>query len=263
MNMRKQAENYHCNKTTYFTYCNIGKVNVKIKWETINKLNKTSVNTVIRVIDLHTHTIFSDGELLPSELVRRAVIHGYEAIAITDHADYTNLEYLIDTARKAKYLEKEWDIRVLAGVELTHVPPRKIAPLAKKAKDLGAEIVVVHGETIAEPVASGTNAVSAACEYVDILAHPGLISEADVEAAKENNVCLEITARNGHNRTNGHVSRLSLEIGATLLVNTDTHAPENLITDETALKIAIGAGLTEVQAKEVLRASAKKVAEIV
>ncbi len=166
---------------------------------------------VIRLIDLHTHTIFSDGGLLPSELVRRAVIHGYEAIAITDHADYTNLEHLIETAKKAKYLENEWDIRVFAGIELTHVPPRKIAPLAKKAKELGAEIVVVHGETLAEPVASGTNAASAACEYVDILAHPGLISEEDIQTAIENNVCLEITSRNGHNRTNGHVVRLALE----------------------------------------------------
>jgi histidinol phosphatase-like PHP family hydrolase len=218
---------------------------------------------VILLIDLHTHTIFSDGELLPSELVRRAVIHGYEAIAITDHADYTNLEQLIEAAQKAKYLENEWNIRVLAGVELTHVPPRKIAPLAKKAKDLGAEIVLVHGETTSEPVAAGTNAVSVACEYVDILAHPGLISEEDVQTAAENNICLEITARNGHCKTNGHVVRLSLDIGATLVLNTDTHAPENLITDETALKIAIGAGLTESRAEEVFKASAKKIAEIV
>jgi histidinol phosphatase-like PHP family hydrolase len=218
---------------------------------------------VIRLIDLHTHTIFSDGELIPSELVRRAIIHGYEAIAITDHADYTNLEQLVEAAKKAKYLENEWDIRVLAGVELTHVPPRKIAPLAKKAKELGAEIVVVHGETTSEPVAAGTNSVSVACEYVDILAHPGLISEEDVQTAAENDVCLEITARNGHNRTNGHVARLALDIGATLVLNTDAHTPENLITYENALKIALGAGLTESAAKEVFKASAKKVAEIV
>ena len=215
------------------------------------------------MIDLHTHTIFSDGELIPSELVRRAVIHGYEAIAITDHADYTNIDQLVDVAKKAKYLENEWDIRVLAGVELTHVPPRKIAPLAKKAKDLGAEIVVVHGETTSEPVAVQTNAVAAACEYVDILAHPGLISEEDARTAAENDVYLEITARNGHNRTNGHVARLALDVGATLVLNTDTHTPENLITDESALKIALGAGLTESLAKDVFKASAKKVAEII
>ena len=215
------------------------------------------------LIDLHTHTIFSDGELIPSELARRAVIHGYEAIAITDHADYTNLEQLIEAAKKAKYLENEWDIRVLAGVELTHVPPRKIAPLAQKAKELGAEIVVVHGETISEPVASGTNAASVACDYVDILAHPGLISQEDVQTAVENNVYLEITTRNRHNITNGHVARLAVEIGAILVVNTDTHAPENLITDENALKIAMGAGLTKFRSIETFKASEKKVAEIV
>ncbi|HIH92662.1 TPA: histidinol phosphate phosphatase domain-containing protein [Methanosarcina acetivorans] len=215
------------------------------------------------MIDLHTHTIFSDGEFLPSELVRHAVLHGYEAVAITDHADHTNLEWLLEAAKKAKYLEEEWDIRVLSGVELTHVPPRKIAPLSKKAKELGAEIVVVHGETISEPVAPGTNSASVACEYVDILAHPGLISEEDVQTAVDNNVLLEITTRNGHNRTNGHVARLALEIGATLVVNTDTHGPGNLITDETALKIAMGAGLTESRVKEAFEASKKKVAEIV
>lgn len=222
-----------------------------------------NLKTVINLIDLHTHTIFSDGELIPSELVRRAVIHGYEAIAITDHADYTNIEQVVGVANKAKYLEREWDIKILSGVELTHVPPRKIAPLARKAKDLGAEIVVVHGETISESVEAGTNAVSAACEYVDILAHPGLITEKDARTAAENNVCLEITARNGHSRTNGHVARLALYVGATLLLNTDTHTPQNLITQENAMKIAIGAGLTETAAKEVFKASAKKVAEII
>ncbi len=45
-------------------------------------------------------------------------------------------------------------------------------------------------------------------------------------------------------------------------VNTDTHYPENLITDETALKIATGSGHTEAWAREALKASARKVEEI-
>jgi len=45
-------------------------------------------------------------------------------------------------------------------------------------------------------------------------------------------------------------------------VNTDTHDPEDLITDETALKVAMGAGLTESRAREALKASARKIAEI-
>ena len=98
---------------------------------------------------------------------------------------------------------------------------------------------------------------------MDILAHPGLISEQDVETAKGNGIFLEITARNGHNRTNGHVARLAKEIGAKLVLNTDTHSPDNLITDETALKIAMGAGLSEFEAKEAFKVAAKKVAELV
>lgn len=207
------------------------------------------------MIDLHTHTIFSDGELIPSELVRRAIVHGYQAIAITDHVDYSNIEHVLAGAKKAKYLEDVWDIRVLAGVELTHVPPEKIAPLVKKARELGAEIVVVHGETISEPVAPGTNSAVVELSDVDILSHPGLITMDDAQKAVDNDVCLEITSRNGHNRTNGHVAKVALEVGATLVVNTDTHSPDDLITKDTARKIAMGAGLGKEQADEVLAAS--------
>ncbi len=203
------------------------------------------------MIDLHTHSIFSDGELLPSELVRRAVVHGYTAIAITDHVDFTNIEYVLDGIKKARYLEEVWDIRVLAGVEITHVPPQKIPALVDLARQLGSEIVVVHGETLAEPVLPGTN--RAAIEAgADILAHPGLISKEDAILAAELGVYLEITARCGHNRANGHVVKIAQEVGADMIVCTDSHSPGDLVTDEEALNIAMGAGLSEKHAQEVL-----------
>lgn len=77
------------------------------------------------MIDLHTHSTFSDGELIPSELVRRAVVKGYKAIAITDHADFTNIEHILSCMKNIKSLEEDYDIRVFTGVELTHVPPGK------------------------------------------------------------------------------------------------------------------------------------------
>ncbi len=160
------------------------------------------------MIDLHTHTIFSDGELIPSELVRRAEVLGYTAIGITDHVDYTNIEHVLTCVSKAKYLEDVLDIRVLVGVEITHVPPQKIGPLAILARKLGAEIVVVHGETPAEPVRPGTNRAALEAR-VDILAHPGFITLEEAELARENDVCLEITSRSGHNITNGHVARMA------------------------------------------------------
>ena len=42
--------------------------------------------------DLHTHSLLSDGELLPSELARRYEEKGYKAIAITDHVDFSNIK---------------------------------------------------------------------------------------------------------------------------------------------------------------------------
>ena len=54
----------------------------------------------------------------------------------------------------------------------------------------GAEIVVVHGETIVEPVIKGTNWSAVNCPEVDILAHPGLITVEEVEIAKYNDIAL-------------------------------------------------------------------------
>lgn len=201
------------------------------------------------MIDLHTHSTFSDGELIPSELVRRAVFHGYTALAITDHVDFTNIEHVLSCVKKVKSLEDDYDIKIFPGVELTHVPPGKMPELVEKARKLGAEIVVVHGETTVEPVPPGTNHVAVSLD-IDILAHPGLITIEDVELAKENGICLELTSRNGHNRTNGHVARIATETGANLVVNTDSHSPHDLISDETAFTIALGAGLDQKGARK-------------
>jgi histidinol phosphatase-like PHP family hydrolase len=203
------------------------------------------------MIDLHTHTTFSDGELIPSELVRRAEVLEYTTIGLTDHADYTNIEHILSCVSRIKYFEEVSDIRVLVGAELTHVPPAKIGPLAAAARQLGAEIVVVHGETPVEPVRPGTN--RAAIEAgVDILAHPGFITLEEAELARENNVCLEITSRSGHNITNGHVVRMAKLAGAKMVVDTDSHSPRDLITSERAIEIAMGAGLTLQEASAIV-----------
>ncbi|MCL7414441.1 MAG: histidinol phosphate phosphatase domain-containing protein [ANME-2 cluster archaeon] len=203
------------------------------------------------MIDLHTHSLFSDGELLPSELVRRAVVHGYTAIAITDHVDFSNIEQVLNGIKKTIYLEEVWDIQVLPGVEITHVPPQKIAKMVALARELGARVVVVHGETLSEPVLQGTN--RAAIEAgADILAHPGLISKEDASVAAQQGVCLEITSRCGHNRANGHVARVAEEVGTKLVVGTDCHSPDDLMTDEQAYRVALGAGLSEKRAHDAI-----------
>jgi histidinol phosphatase-like PHP family hydrolase len=207
------------------------------------------------VIDLHTHSIFSDGELIPSELARRAKVTGYSALAITDHGDHSNFDFII--SRLVKVCRKLADalaIQVIPGIELTHIPPEYIYDLAVEARHTGAKIVVVHGETIAEPVAAGTNAAALRAP-IDILAHPGLITKDEAMEAARNSICLEITARKGHSLTNGHVVKMARQAKAPLILNSDSHAPHDLVHKDMARKIALGAGLTEAETEVMFRNS--------
>lgn len=194
------------------------------------------------------HSLFSDGELLPSELARRAANLNHEVITITDHVDYSNVEQIPQIQKAIDDINANWNIKVVLGAEVTHVPTESIDGVAKKAKDLGAQIVVVHGETLNEPVIEGTNYAAVNSEYVDILGHPGLITYEEAQIAKENGIYLEISARSGHCLGNGHVANIASEVGNKLLVNTDTHSPDNLITFEKSYEIALGAGLSKKEA---------------
>jgi putative hydrolase len=214
------------------------------------------------MIDLHTHSLLSDGELLPSELVRRAAVKGYKVLGITDHVDSTNMEAVIPAILKLVDKAYCYDgITVVPGVELTHVPRRLIKGLILRARELGAFYVVVHGETIAEPVEEGTNR-EAIEGGADILAHPGLITEEDVSLAKERNVLLEITARKGHSLSNGHVARLAEKIGTRLVINTDSHSPFDLVNDEEARTIVLGAGLSSAEFDRMQHNAAELVTKI-
>jgi len=196
------------------------------------------------MIDFHTHSLFSDGQLVPAEHLRRVEVLGYEAIAITDHADSSSLDFIIPRIlRAAEDLNKYSATRLLAGIELTHVPPAMFGELVARARDLGAQIVIGHGETVVEPVQPGTN-LAAIKAGVDILAHPGFISPAEAELAAANDVFLELSGRKGHSLTNGYVAKLAEETGALMAVNADAHGPGDFLTAEMAEKVALGAGLS-------------------
>ncbi|MSQ40215.1 MAG: histidinol phosphate phosphatase domain-containing protein [Dehalococcoidia bacterium] len=205
------------------------------------------------VYDFHTHTFLSDGVLSPLELIRRAVVRGYKAIAVTDHCGLEDQERVVPIlVRECAVASSQWNILAIPGVELTHVPPSMINEAAQRAKALGARIVVVHGETVVEPVEPGTNRAALASPYVDILAHPGLLTEKEAQNAAARGVFLELSARRGHSLTNGRVAKLGLAFGASLVVDSDAHAPEDLLTEELARAIALGAGLEEGRVPDLL-----------
>jgi putative hydrolase len=205
------------------------------------------------VYDFHTHTSLSDGDLSPMEMIRRAVVAGYSAVALTDHASVGDMQRIVPELIQACALARRyWKILAIPGIELTHVPARAIGETAKKAKELGAWIVVVHGETIVEPVEKGTDLAALKSPDVDILAHPGFLSEEEAQLAAEKGIFLEISARKGHSLTNGHVARLASKAGAKLLVNSDAHTVEDLLTKAFARDVIQGSGLDEAACREAL-----------
>ena len=205
------------------------------------------------MFDFHTHTFLSDGVLSPVELIRRAHVAGYRAMAITDHVGHGNLEFILKTLIKdCEVASKQWDILALPGVEITHTPKDEIDYLARAARELGARVVNVHGETISEPVEPGTNHAAVSSAHVDVLAHPGLIHPEDAQVAADNGIFLEVSARKSHGMANGHVVRMAKSVGARMLLDSDAHEPGDLLSPSYAMKVARGAGLDEDEAKALL-----------
>lgn len=202
------------------------------------------------MIDIHTHTLLSDGVLCPAEHIRHAEMAGYRVLGIADHADLATMGEIIRTLKVAAERENELGrLKVVFGVEFTHVRPEHLEEAAATARNLGAQIVLCHGETICEPVVPGTNR-AAILAGVDYLAHPGLISQEDAELAAKKGVYLEISGKAGHSLANGHVAKMAFKTGAKLMFGSDSHSPEQFCRREKAKKILLAAGLDEAQAEQ-------------
>jgi histidinol phosphatase-like PHP family hydrolase len=122
--------------------------------------------------------------------------------------------------------------------------------LVRYARKNGAKIVVIHGETIMEPVLPGTNRRAIECG-ADILAHPGRLSSQDAKLAAARGVYIEITTRKNHSGTNKEVVAAAKEAGAKLILDTDSHGDADLVDDKQAVDFLRGLGLSEEDIKTV------------
>ena len=203
--------------------------------------------------NLHCHSLLSDGELLPSELAVHYAAAGYKVIAITDHVDYSNIASTVKAILEfTRHWPKNRKIIVLPGIELTHLPPEQFQPLAKYARKEGIKVIIGHGETLVEPVIPGTNRAALEAD-IDILAHPGLISEAETKLAKKKGIFLELTSRQGHRDTNAHVAEQALKLGARLILNHDSHRPEDIISPQDLINVGLRAGLSQKEIDKIYR----------
>ena len=203
--------------------------------------------------DFHTHSFLTDGVLLPIEQLRRAYVHGHVGYGITDHISLSNLGIIPKLIEDCKLATKHWEILALPGVEVTHVPIKAIEEVVEKSVEKGALIVVIHGQTIAEPVEPGTNLIAAKCKNADILAHPGLLTKDVADLCKKNDVFVEITSNKTHSITNGHVARIGKESKVKFIQNTDSHSPSDMKNYEEGEEILLAAGFTKRETETILQ----------
>lgn len=215
--------------------------------------------------ELHSHTNFSDGKSCLEDMVNRA-IELNSAIAITDHfiGDgfginkilYPNISSLDNFLKRKEKYSKIFD-DVVFGIEITRIDPRKIPEIARAAKKNGL-IVLVHGETKGDNVPAGTNNAALNSEFVDVLAHPGHLSEENALKAKESKAFIEITTREVHKSENQEIIKICKKFDLEMVIDTDAHSTHELIDYEDALMVGLNAELTEDDVKKA-NENAKKI----
>ncbi|MGM9877808.1 MAG: PHP domain-containing protein [Bacilli bacterium] len=99
-------------KTASDIYCEMEERETEIM---IDGMHKIYLDTIInpyrnseKIIDMHTHTNYSDGDLSPQELIRLAIDKRIKTLAITDH----------DTIEGIKKVNRNEDIIVDSGIEI-------------------------------------------------------------------------------------------------------------------------------------------------
>ena len=105
-------------KTNSEIFCEMEEKENELMLHTLDKIYWTKINAYKaskKIIDMHTHTNYSDGDLSPHELIKLAIDQKIGTLAITDH----------DTIEGIKKVDRNKDIiidsgiKIINGIELT------------------------------------------------------------------------------------------------------------------------------------------------
>lgn len=198
--------------------------------------------------ELHSHTIWSDGQTSVLELAQGAKERGYKVLAITDHSPSIGLVNGL-TAERLKEQRKEIDkarkklgdsLMILQGIEVEIRADATLDLPDDVLADLDIVVASLHIST-RQPRAQVTARLLAAIHnpHVDIIGHPSnrmlpdregadLDWDAVLKAAAETGTALEINANPRRLDLDDVQARRAIEMGITLAINTDAHHPEHL-----------------------------------
>ena len=161
--------------------------------------------------------------------LRYASLAGIRFAGLILPSDGTNFSLLAAMAAQVRRLSLYANVEAWAGVELRHMPPALLPDAVREAREAGASLVLVHGESITDQVEQGTN--FAAIEAgADIVAHPGLIDAEASAFAAEKGVALEFTSCPRHALANAHTAGMALCHGAMLVRGSGASRAEELTT---------------------------------
>ncbi|MEF8842501.1 MAG: helix-hairpin-helix domain-containing protein [Haloarculaceae archaeon] len=195
--------------------------------------------------DLHTHTDWSDGKHSIAEMLDAAAEFGHHYYGVTDHATGPGIvggvglsdEELLEQVTEVRGAAEAADLEVFTGVE---------ANLDREGRlNVGDDALEELDVVIASPHAAldgdGTDRIVAAIEHpeTDIVGHPtgrtlnqrpGLTLDFETvgKAAAEHGVALEVNSYPPRLDLRGAAVKTVVEQGATIVVDTDAHAPVHL-----------------------------------
>jgi DNA polymerase (family 10) len=184
--------------------------------------------------DLHTHTHWSaDGKNTLEEMVRAAMVRGYEYYAITDHSHYLREGRLEAQAEEIAALREDVaPFRLLRGVEVNIKADGTLDMPDEQLATLDWVVASVHAARLKNPL----ERVFAAMEnpYVDCIGHltgrklnkrpPVEIDlERVIEKALETQTFLEMNSQPDRLDLRDVHARAAREAGLKLVVNSDGH----------------------------------------
>ena len=197
--------------------------------------------------DLHAHTNLTDGVNTLEEMAAAAQARGYEYLGISDHSPYVRVvnglseeNARIHIAHIREFTRRSHGIKLLAGTECDILPDGTMDYPDSLLKEFDYVIGSVHSSFKMSQKEMTARVVRAmGNEHMDILAHPtarkigqregiALDMEKVADAAADTGTVLEINSYPDRMDLNGPHAKLAKDHGAKLIVDTDSHATEQL-----------------------------------
>jgi DNA polymerase (family 10) len=193
------------------------------------------------------HSKWTDGKNTIEEMARACKDHGYEYCAITDHSSAVRVasglgpdDFKRQREEIVKVRSKVGGITILTGCEVDILPDGSLDLPDHLLDDLDVVVAAVHSKMDMSKNRMTRRVLKAlAHPAVDILAHPtgrlinrrepsAIDLEEVVQAAKENDVAMELDAQPDRLDLNDVHAHRAREVGVKIAIDSDAHSVEQL-----------------------------------